>query len=132
MNDELTPQVLDELRAQLEETRAQLRAQVGILDTDEQTQGRADTTDSRLDDVSDSGELGADLEEINRDAANLEVTRQQLAEVEHALGKFAQGTYGLCEVCGKPIPLARLRAIPWARNDVQHQAEIDARSRTAG
>jgi RNA polymerase-binding transcription factor DksA len=131
MNDELPPQVLDELRAQLEDTRAHLRAQVGFLDTDEQTQGRADTAESRMDEVSDSGELGADLEQIDRDAANLEVIRQQLAEVEHALSKFAQGTYGLCEVCGRPIPLARLRVIPWARNDTQHQAEIDARTRPA-
>jgi RNA polymerase-binding transcription factor DksA len=129
MNDELTPQVLDELRAQLEDTRAQLRAQARILDTDEQTQGRADTAESKIDEVNDFGEFGADLEEIDRDAAKLEVIRQQLAEVEHALGKFAQGTYGLCEVCGKPIPLARLRALPWARNDTEHQAEIDARNR---
>jgi RNA polymerase-binding transcription factor DksA len=131
MNDELTPQVVDELHAQLEETRAQLRAQVGFLDTDEQTQGRADTAESRINEVSDNGEMGADLEQIDRDAASIEVIRQQLADVEHALSKFAQGTYGLCEVCGKPIPLARLRVIPWARNDTQHQAEIDARSRRA-
>ena len=40
--------------------------------------------------------------------------REQLAEVEHALGKLARGTYGLCDSCGKPIPLARLKAIPQA------------------
>jgi len=40
--------------------------------------------------------------------------RDQLAEVEHALGKFEQGTYGLCDACGKPIDPARLEALPQA------------------
>jgi len=40
--------------------------------------------------------------------------RDQLAEVEHALGKFEQGTYGLCDGCGQPIDPARLEALPQA------------------
>ena len=39
----------------------------------------------------------------------------QLAEVENALGKFEKGAYGICEVCGQSIPLARLEALPQAR-----------------
>ena len=39
---------------------------------------------------------------------------EQLAEVQRALEKLARGTYGLCDSCGKPIPLARLEAIPQA------------------
>ena len=41
-------------------------------------------------------------------------TRELLAEVEHALDKFEEGTYGLCDVCGKPIDPARLQALPQA------------------
>jgi len=37
-----------------------------------------------------------------------------LAEVEHALRKFEEGTYGLCDVCGQPIDPARLEALPQA------------------
>ena len=40
--------------------------------------------------------------------------RDQLVEVEHALDKFEQGTYGLCDDCGKPIDPARLEALPQA------------------
>jgi len=40
--------------------------------------------------------------------------RDQLAEVEHALNKFEQGTYGLCDSCGQPIDPARLEALPHA------------------
>ena len=37
-----------------------------------------------------------------------------LAEVEHALHKFEDGTYGLCDNCGQPIDPARLEALPQA------------------
>jgi DnaK suppressor protein len=40
--------------------------------------------------------------------------REQLAEVEHALKKFEEGTYGLCDNCGKPINPERLEALPQA------------------
>jgi RNA polymerase-binding protein DksA len=41
--------------------------------------------------------------------------KEQLAAVEHALHKFEEGTYGLCEGCGQPIDPARLEALPQAR-----------------
>jgi len=40
--------------------------------------------------------------------------RDQLAEIEHALSKFEDGTYGLCDLCGQPIDPARLEALPQA------------------
>ena len=40
--------------------------------------------------------------------------REQLAEVEHALKKFEDGTYGLCDNCRQPIDPARLEALPQA------------------
>jgi len=41
-------------------------------------------------------------------------TREQLAAVEHALHKFEEGTYGLCDACGQSIDPARLEALPQA------------------
>ncbi len=40
--------------------------------------------------------------------------RDQLADVEHALHKFEDGTYGFCDSCGQPIDPARLEALPQA------------------
>ncbi len=40
--------------------------------------------------------------------------RDQLADVEHALKKFEDGSYGLCDNCGKPIDPERLEALPQA------------------
>ena len=39
---------------------------------------------------------------------------QQLAAVDEALARVAEGTYGVCEVCGRNIAPERLEAIPWA------------------
>lgn len=41
--------------------------------------------------------------------------RDALGEVEAAIARLRDGTYGLCEVCGKPIDPARLEAKPTAR-----------------
>lgn len=46
-----------------------------------------------------------------------------LAEIEHALEKFDHGTYGLSEESGEPIPVARLRAIPWARRTADEEED---------
>ena len=48
------------------------------------------------------------------------------AEGEHTLAKFDAGTYGICERCGRPIPLARLRVLPEARYDVGYEEEVEA------
>jgi RNA polymerase-binding transcription factor DksA len=40
---------------------------------------------------------------------------QALADVEHALSRLADGTYGTCERCALPIPFERLEAMPAAR-----------------
>ena len=47
--------------------------------------------------------------------------RRQLDEVNAALSRLEAGTYGVCERCSRPIPLARLRAIPTARFCVECQ-----------
>jgi RNA polymerase-binding protein DksA len=41
-------------------------------------------------------------------------TKDQIADVEHALEKFEKGTYGKCDVCGQTIDPARLEALPHA------------------
>ncbi|MCX7732823.1 MAG: TraR/DksA C4-type zinc finger protein [candidate division WOR-3 bacterium] len=51
-------------------------------------------------------ELASQLKSIESDA---------LREIDAALDRIARGTYGICERCGEPIPLARLEVIPYAR-----------------
>jgi DnaK suppressor protein len=44
-----------------------------------------------------------------------EIERSQLKEIDLALKKIENGIYGICEACGKPIALNRLKVIPWTR-----------------
>jgi DnaK suppressor protein len=46
-------------------------------------------------------------------------------EIEEALKRIERNTYGVCELTGKPIPKARLEAIPWTRFTVQAQAQLE-------
>lgn len=46
-------------------------------------------------------------------------------EIEEALKRIQKGTYGICELTGKPIPKARLDAIPWTRFTVEAQAQLE-------
>ena len=49
-------------------------------------------------------------------------TRETLAEIDAALVRVADGSYGTCEVCGLPIEPERLEARPTARTHVAHTA----------
>jgi DnaK suppressor protein len=50
-----------------------------------------------------------------------EGARETLVEIDAALQRIDAGTYGSCEVCGKPIGAERLSAIPWARLCIDDQ-----------
>ena len=50
-----------------------------------------------------------------------------VAEIDEALIRIDEGTYGNCERCGKPIPEERLEALPTARYDAACQSQIEAR-----
>jgi DnaK suppressor protein len=52
-----------------------------------------------------------------------------LYEIDQALKRIENDTYGICEISGKPIPHARLEAIPFARYTVECQAEIEKQMR---
>ena len=50
--------------------------------------------------------------------ANIERELRTLSEIDLSLRRMETGEYGVCGVCGEPIPLARLNAIPWTRRCV--------------
>ncbi len=53
--------------------------------------------------------------------------KNELAEIERALEKIREGTYGVCEACGRNIPVARLEAIPTATLCVRCQQAWEQR-----
>jgi DnaK suppressor protein len=67
-----------------------------------------------------SGELSQHLS-----VTLMENDRIELERIEKAITHIEQGIYGLCEVCEKSIPMARLRAIPWATRCINCQSRFE-------
>ncbi len=74
-------------------------------------------------------DVGTETSEREKDVTILEMIEAQLAEVQYALRRLDEGTYGVCEACGKPIAEARLEARPAARFCVQDQAKAERQGR---
>ena len=67
----------------------------------------------------------------DRDFALSLLSQEQdaLYEIDEALKRVELGTYGKCEMSGKPIPHARLEAIPFARFTVECQSQLEKQSK---
>jgi DnaK suppressor protein len=105
MDEERARQLLAEERARLERSLSKL----GYID------------DAEEHDEFDPQSLGADLyqDEYNEGLAG--DLREQLAAVARAEERLANGTYGLSVASGKPIPDARLEAVPTAELTVEEE-----------
>ena len=81
---------------------------------------------SRLEDPSDSGDLSQQSHEewlfLNRNS----LEKSLLREVEEALLRVEEGTYGICQECEEPISAKRLQALPWAKFCVRCQEMLGA------
>jgi DnaK suppressor protein len=81
-----------------------------------------------MDTVRDEEGVGDDDDEAQRiydredGIVSNELDAQQLAQVRKALARIDAGTYGVSEVSGKPIPLARLEAVPSATTLVNEES----------
>ncbi len=74
-------------------------------------------------------EVAQDLEEEQVWLAVLEQSREIQAQVDEAMHLLAEGRYGQCVSCGEPIPVARLRALPFALRCLQCQERFETRKR---
>jgi RNA polymerase-binding transcription factor DksA len=52
--------------------------------------------------------------------------QERLYEVDEALKRIQDGTYGFCELTGRPIPWKRLEAVPWTRFSIDAETELEA------
>lgn len=94
------------LRAHLKEERTRIREQLAQY-------GYGDASSLSFDEgFADSGQVTAERGEVEALVGSLAET---LKEVEDALAKFEDGSYGKCERCGNDIPAPRLEAKPAAR-----------------
>jgi RNA polymerase-binding transcription factor DksA len=129
----MTPMEPDQARTRLEEERSRLEE----LRSDYKADGlQAESEESSLGELSSLDQHQADVgtETFNRerDLSILENVEAELADIEHAIRRIDDGTYGTCEACGTPIDDERLEAMPATRFCLadQQYAEREARAAT--
>jgi DnaK suppressor protein len=95
--------------------------------------GEEDTTADERSDEEEHGEEAEEFEDAAQDMAQNEVNQalhdvndQRVADIERALEKIDEGTYGLSDESGEPIPQARLEAMPEAIYTVEEQSRREA------
>jgi RNA polymerase-binding transcription factor len=76
----------------------------------------------RLADDEEPGDVGTDLYQDELDEGLSDDLREQLAAVERAEARLAEGTYGLSVESGEPIPDERLEAFPTAERTTEEEA----------
>lgn len=82
---------------------------------DERDARKREVTEALAESHKDPADTAADKSERDILFAELGMEENAIAEVEAALQRIRNGTYGVCEISGKPISPDRLRAIPWTR-----------------
>lgn len=111
---------IERFKKRLEELRKQMTHL--IRDTSEDAKRSSDETKGYSQHQADEG-----TDDFNR-TVSLEVTSKEfgiLRQIERALDKINEGTYGICDITGEEIPLARLEAIPYANMTVKAQEKFE-------
>jgi RNA polymerase-binding protein DksA len=100
------------------EQTADIRAE--MADASENELSHTSTFDS-----AENEDTAAMMADRDRETALDENAKHVLHQIDHALDRISDGTYGICEVTGEPIPIERLKAIPWATMTVAAAAQYD-------
>lgn len=123
MARELAKSTLERLTRKLDAEEKRLQGIIDEFDRQRELSRLAETgSEHNADpDNADGGSLAFEMEmdlSIEQNAKDL------LDKVAHAKQRMAQGKYGICEVSGKPIPVARLEALPYATTRVEYADRV--------
>jgi DnaK suppressor protein len=124
-NAALSPQFIGTQRKRLEALRDRLLGAEGrALEQERDAQAQ------HGDEPGDAGDKAQDLPAREVDQALHDAELRRLSDIERALQKIAEGTYGLSDVSGQPIPKERLEASPEAVMNVQEAQASRASTRS--
>ena len=122
----------DAARQRLEAERARLQEMRAGFDDEHLTDESENESVSELSSIDQhQADIGTETFEREKDLSILEQIDSELGDVEWALKRLDDGTYGTCEVDGKPIPEERLEAMPAARLCKEHQVEAERQAARA-
>ena len=116
-NTELDAGFVQQQRQRLEEVREELTRLRDGLEGDQRNLAEAEGEMTE----NDSGDMSRSLFTREVDATVEEQVERRLRHVERALQKIEEGTYGLSDESGEPIPKGRLEAVPEAIRTVEEQ-----------
>ena len=117
----------DSARARLLEERARLDHATGELVSDLDLDEPEQTSLGELSSVDQHpADMASETFEREKDSALLTTLRARQSEIEAALARVDQGTYGKCEACGGSIGDERLDAFTMARFCIEHQVQQEA------
>jgi len=77
--------------------------------------------------LKEMGDIADIASQLNDEALSSVLTENEidtLRQIEFALEKIENGSYGICEGTKKKIPIARLKAIPWTRYTVEYAEQL--------
>ncbi|MEA2521389.1 MAG: hypothetical protein QOI81_1035 [Actinomycetota bacterium] len=108
----LTKPEIAALRTTLLEEREELQNQLTTIEEGTFSETQTDMTgDSGVDD--ESADAGTTTFEREKELSIENNVRDLLQKIERSLARMDEGTYGICEFCGKPIEKARIKALPY-------------------
>ena len=116
-NQELDQEFIAQQKQRLQELKAELERVRGGLEEDERFRAEEEEDFTQH----DSGDMSQSLFTREVDATVEQQVERRLQAVERALQKIEEGTYGLSDDSGEPIPRGRLEALPEAIRTVEEQ-----------
>jgi len=111
----LTTEDLGNIKRLLLEKRAQIMGDVSLMENDALKKTRGDAAGDLSAMPIHMADIGTDNYEQEFALGLVDSERNLLREVNDALQRIEEGTYGICENDGEQIAKARLEATPWAR-----------------
>jgi DnaK suppressor protein len=123
-NNELDERFIAQQRDRLENLKEELLRIRSGMSADER-----ERADNEADTQLDSGESSQEIFAREMDATIGEQVERRLAEVDRALQKIEEGTYGICDDTGERIPRGRLEAVPEAIRTVEAQQRYERERR---
>jgi RNA polymerase-binding protein DksA len=119
-----TKKEIGDLRGRLLEEKGQLESQLATIEEATFATSQSDISgEVSFDD--ENADAGTFTFERERDLSIENNVRDLLGKIDRALSRIAEGTYGICSRCGKPIEKSRLKALPYVDlciKDAQAQA----------
>ena len=114
--NKLSPAEISKFKTLLLAKRSEILGNVLSMEDETLRRQRSDLSNMPI----HMADAGSDNYEIENTLGFMDSERKLLREIDEALDRIEEGTYGTCEGSGKLIPKARLEAIPWAKYCVEH------------